>query len=257
MQDLIQHHLRRIAEKHGIRILYACETGSRGWGFASPDSDYDVRFFYAFPTERYLSVDEPKDTLMELFEDQGEILDFNGWELRKTLRHLRHSNATPFEWLQSPIVYRQEGDFRNELWTLAPPYFAPRATIHHYLGICHTSIKTGIADNQINIKKYFYILRPLLAAMWAADRQTIPPMEFEPLLSQIENQTDLMAAIRQLLKEKEQAVEGQAIPLVPVIQAFIASEMTRCREVSDTLEKKQVESDALDVFFRNILAARR
>jgi predicted nucleotidyltransferase len=256
MQDLIQHHLHRIAEKHGIRILYACETGSRGWGFASPDSDYDVRFIYAFPTERYLSVDEPKDTLTELFEDQGEILDFNGWELRKTLRHLRKSNATPFEWLQSPIVYQQEGDFRNELWHLAPLYFAPRATIHHYLGICHNSIKTGIADDHINIKKYFYILRPLLAAMWAADRQTIPPMQFEPLLSQIEPEKELMAAIRQLWKEKEQAVEGQMIPLVPVIQEFIAAEMAHCREVSETLDKKQVESGALDAFFQNILATR-
>lgn len=253
MQDLIRRHLLRIAEKHAIRILYACETGSRGWGFASPDSDYDVRFIYAFPAERYLSVDEPKDTLTELFEDQGEILDFNGWELRKTLRHLRKSNATPFEWLQSPIVYQQEGDFRNELWNLAPQYFAPRAAIHHYLGICHNSIKTGISDGYINIKKYFYILRPLLAAMWAADRQTIPPMEFEPLLTQIEHKPDLMTAIRKLLKEKEQAEEGQVIPLIPVIQAFIALEMARCREVSETLDKKQMGSDALDVFFRRML----
>ncbi|MFM9946494.1 MAG: DNA polymerase beta superfamily protein [Saprospiraceae bacterium] len=257
MQDLIRRHLRRIAEKHAIRILYACETGSRGWGFASPDSDYDVRFIYAFPAERYLSVDEPKDTLTELFEDQGEILDFNGWELRKTLRHLRKSNATPFEWLQSPIVYEQEGEFRNQLWNLAPQYFAPRATVHHYLGICHNSIKTGIADGHIKIKKYFYILRPLLAAMWAADRQTIPPMEFEPLLSQIEQNPELMAAIRQLLKEKEQAVEGQEIPLIPVIQAFIALEMERCRVVSETLDKKTVESGVLDVFFRETLAGRR
>ena len=89
--------------------------------------------------------------------------------------------------------------------------------------------------------------------MWAADRQTIPPMQFEPLLSQIEPEKELIAAIRQLWKEKEHAVEGQMILLIPVIQEFIAAEMARCREVSETLGKKTVESGALDAFFRNIL----
>ena len=253
MQQLINHHLRRIAQENNIRILYACETGSRGWGFASPDSDYDVRFIYVHPLDQYLSVDEPKTTLGSIFEDGGEVLDFNAWELRKTLHHLRKSNATPFEWLQSPILYQQEGRFREELWALAPDFFDARATVHHYLGICHNSIKTGIADGHINIKKYFYILRPLLAAKWAVERQTIPPMEFRPLLTQIAGNTALMTAIQQLWADKEKALEGQSIPLIPIIQEFIGAEMEHCQTAAADLKKTTNATTTLDLFFRKTL----
>ncbi|MEO6038464.1 MAG: nucleotidyltransferase domain-containing protein [Saprospiraceae bacterium] len=253
MQELINDHLHRIALEHQVRILYACETGSRGWGFASPDSDYDVRFIYAYPLDHYLSINEPETTLGSIFEDGGEVLDFNAWELRKTLHHLRKSNATPFEWLQSPIIYQQEGRFREELWSLAPNFFDPRATVHHYLGICHNSIKTGISGEHINIKKYFYILRPLLAAKWAVEQQTIPPMEFRPLLTQIAANTALMKAIQQLWTDKEKAPEGQYIPLIPIIQEFIAAEMEHCRTAAAGLEKMPGSSAALDLFFRKTL----
>jgi len=144
MQPLILHHLQRIEKEKGIRILYACETGSRGWGFASPDSDFDIRFIYVHPRDSYLSINNPQDTISSIFEDGGEVLDFNAWDLRKTLHHLRKSNATPCEWLQSPILYFQEENFREELWGMAQQFFNPQAAVHHYLGICHNSIKTGI-----------------------------------------------------------------------------------------------------------------
>lgn len=252
-QQKILNHLHRIAEERHIRLLYACETGSRGWGFASPDSDWDVRFVFAHPKDAYLSVNEPQDTITLMLEDQGDELDFNGWDLRKTLHHLRKSNATPFEWLQSPFVYLEEPGFREELWALSGQYFAPRSTVHHYLGICHNAIKTGIADGHIKIKKYFYILRPLLAAMWAADHRSVPPMEFGKLLPQIENRTLLMAAISHLLAEKEVAAEGKLIPLVPVIQEFIATEMERCRAVASELEGMQPDVAPLNSFFRKNL----
>ncbi len=253
MQTLILHHLHRIAQEKNIRILYACETGSRGWGFASPDSDYDIRFIYVHPRDQYLSISNPTDTITTIFEDGGEILDFNAWDLRKILHHLRKSNATPLEWLQSPIIYEQEGNFREELWTLAPQFFNPQSAVHHYLGICHNSIRSGITEGQIKIKKYFYILRPLLAAKWAAERQTIPPMEFKYLLTQIENDAPLMAAIHQLWAEKEKAVEGEVIPLVPIIQDFIAVEVEKCKSWTADGRKPAADSATLDVFFRKML----
>jgi len=251
--SLILHHLNRMAAAEGIRILYACETGSRGWGFASPDSDYDIRFIYAHPRDQYLSINHPKDTITTIFEDGGEVLDFNGWELRKTLHHFRKSNASPYEWLQSPFIYQQVDNFREELWAMAPPFFNPSATIHHYLGICNNTIKTGISGDRIKIKKYFYILRPLLAAIWAAEFQTIPPMEFRPLLSQISGKEHLVNAIHQLWGEKEKAAEGYMIPLVPVIQEFIETEMARCKLAAARLEKPAAKSDILDIFFRKML----
>ena len=253
MQELISHHLRRLEQEKSVKVLYACETGSRGCGFASPDSDFDIRFASVHPLDRYLSIHDPQDTITTIFEDGGEVLDFNGWDLRKTLHHLSKSNAAPFEWLQSPIVYGQEGNFRDALWTLAPQFFSPRAAVHHYLGICHNSIKTGISAGQIKIKKYFYILRPLLAAIWAADRQTIPPMEFLPLLTQVADNVPLMDAIHQLLAAKEKALEAQTIALVPMLQAFIGLEMERCKSLASDLEKTAVNADVLDEFFRKRL----
>ena len=253
MQELILHHLHRIAQEKGIRILFACETGSRGWGFASPDSDFDIRFIYVHPQDLYLSINNPQDTINTIFEDGGEILDFNAWDLRKTLHHLRKSNATPFEWLQSPMLYYQEGNFREVLWAMAPQFFNPQAAVNHYLGICHNSIKTGISDGHIKIKKYFYILRPLLAAMWARDKQSVPPMEFQHLLIQVEDNMPFMAAIRQLLAEKELAKEGEVTPLVPVIQDFIELEMVRCRLEQLDFDKPSTNGGLLDDFFRKML----
>lgn len=253
MTQKILAHLNSIAAERKVRLLYACETGSRGWGFASPDSDWDVRFIFAHPQDAYLSVNEPQDTITRMLDDEGDVLDFNGWDVRKTLHHLRKSNATPFEWLQSPIIYFETPGFRDELWAISHQYFAPRASVHHYLGICHNAIKTGITGNNIKIKKYFYILRPLLAAMWAADKHTVPPMEFEKLLPQIENRAALMAAIRQLLSEKEIAAEGHLIPLVPVIQEFITTEMDRCRAVASEMEGLQPDVEPLNLFFRKML----
>lgn len=253
MEKLIQHHLQRIAQEKDIHILYACETGSRGWGFASPDSDFDIRFIYVHPRDRYLSVNSPQDSINTIFEDGGEVLDFNAWDLRKTLHHLRKSNATPFEWLQSPITYHDEANFQAELWAMAPQFFNARSTVHHYLGICHNSIKTGITDGHIKIKKYFYILRPLLAAMWANDRQTVPPMEFRYLVEQVTDNEPFMKALHQLWAEKEQALEGHVIPLVPVIQDFIAREMERCRFETAETDKPHGDTALLDAFFREKL----
>jgi uncharacterized protein len=253
MHSLIQKHLQIFAAEHGIRILFACETGSRGWGFASPDSDFDIRFVFVHPKEKYLSLQAPLEQVSTIFEDGGEVLDFNAWELRKFLRLFGQSNATPFEWLQSPIIYGEEAGFKAGLWPFADRYFSPRAGIHHYLGICKSSMKAGIEGDTINIKKYFYILRPLLAASWAADKGTVPPMEFAPLLAQIESNRPVWDAVQLLLKQKEQTNEGERIPLVPVLQTFIDSEMARCLQASENYEKVHTDIGQLDPFFQQWL----
>jgi uncharacterized protein len=248
--QLIQQHLQRIAAENGFRILYATETGSRGWGFASPDSDFDIRFIFVYPREHYLRISEPQDQWNLIFEDGGEVLDFNAWELRKTLRLLRNSNASPFEWLQSPIQYHEVDDFRRQLWELAQPFHSPRAAVYHYLGICHNSLKTGIEGHQINIKKYFYVLRPLFAAMWAADRQSVPPMQFAPLLEQLNAGHPVRVRVEALWREKEQAKEGQMIDLIPELQTFIETEMERCKALAGTLPKTSADDASLDQFFK-------
>ena len=113
----IDVRLSAIEAEFGVRILYACESGSRGWGFASPDSDYDVRFIYVHPLAWYLQVHVQRDVIELPISDE---LDINGWELRKALGLLRKGNATLIEWLDSPIVYRADAVFlqamRNAAW---------------------------------------------------------------------------------------------------------------------------------------------
>jgi len=104
----IDARLTDIEARFGVRVLYACESGSRGWGFASPDSDYDVRFIYVHSLSWYLKVSAQRDVIEVPISDE---LDINGWELRKSLGLLKKGNATLIEWLDSPVVYRADADF--------------------------------------------------------------------------------------------------------------------------------------------------
>jgi predicted nucleotidyltransferase len=158
-----------------VRILYACESGSRAWGFPSPDSDYDVRFIYVHPPAWYLGLDEGPDTLNFPVDDE---LDLAGWELRKTLRLLRGSNAALFEWLQSPIVYHEAQGFRSQLAPLLPLAFNLKAGLHHYLGQLRRGVEEDLVGEEVRLKRLFYALRSALAARWIRARHTLPPMEF-------------------------------------------------------------------------------
>lgn len=178
MKEVIKKKLHQIEEEYGIKILYSCESGSRAWGFPSPDSDYDVRFIYTRQFEDYLTIHPKKDHLSFPINDE---LDIYGWDISKVLQLITKSNTTPFEWLQSPVIYREDKIFREELWQLCQSYFCPRSNIHHYLGVARGAMET-MQEEEIKIKKLFYVLRPLLAALWCAERDTIAPMSIFPLL---------------------------------------------------------------------------
>ncbi len=238
-----------IAKQHNLKLLYACESGSRGWGFPSPDSDYDVRFIYVRPLPFYLSVEERDDNLSFPVNDE---LDIYGWDIRKVLQLIRKSNTTPFEWLQSPVVYAGKPQFREELWTLCQQYFSPRANIHHYLGIA-TGALESMKENEIKIKKLFYVLRPLLSAMWCLDKGSIAPMTIGPLM------TLLPAVFRQqvadLITFKATAAESYVVQPDASLRSFITMQMSRCREASGDLPKMPFDLEPLDVFFRKTIGA--
>jgi predicted nucleotidyltransferase len=163
MTELIQQEITNIEQKNQVQVLYACESGSRAWGFASPDSDYDVRFIYMQPRENYLSIRERKDVI-ELPINQD--LDINGWDIRKALQLFLKSNGPLYEWLQSPIVYKEETGFAEELRRLMPDYFSLRAGCHHYYSMARNSFENDLQSDLVKLKKYFYSLRPALACMW-------------------------------------------------------------------------------------------
>ncbi len=202
--------LRDIERTQGVRVLLAVESGSRAWGFASPDSDFDVRFVYAHPRDWYLSVNEQRDVIEQMLPGD---LDVSGWELRKALRLFARCNLAFNEWLGSPIQYMRVPGFAEQMNALLPRYFNPIAGMHHYRRMARTALEENLRDDTIGIKKLFYVLRPLLACRWIANLQSQPPTEFARLVDcEWVSQAD-KAWIADMLSAKSRAVEAQVIPV--------------------------------------------
>lgn len=247
MKKIIQASLAELASEKDIRMLYACESGSRAWGFASPDSDYDVRFIYVKPIEKYLSLQFGSDSINRMLDHE---LDFAGWELRKLLSLLKKSNASPFEWLQSPVLYHEEGAFVAELKQLSKLYFSPRACAHHYYGIAHNSLKTGLVGDSFKLKKYFYVLRPMLCALWICTYKEVPPLIFEQLFPLLDKKPHVLKLIKELLIQKKAANETALFERDPVLDAFITDTMAFIQEATMDLPVQKGDVKHLDVFFR-------
>jgi len=247
MQNRIKQQLRDIEQQYQIKILYACESGSRAWGFPSPNSDYDVRFIYVHPRDKYLSIDEPATQLTFPINDE---LDFHGWDLKKTLQLIRKSNTTPFEWLQSPIIYQQNDVISASLWALCQHYFNARGNIYHYLGIAKSALQTGDGQ-QIGIKKLFYVLRPLLCAKWCLEKQQIAPMAIEPLMALLP--TELKDNINTLIEYKAGVEESYPITIEPMILNFIDHTASDINAKVQQIKEIRFDSQRLDAFFINLL----
>jgi len=141
MRERVLEELNRIERHHNVRILLAVESGSRAWGFASPDSDYDVRYIYAHDRDWYLSVFEHRDVIEEMLSDR---LDINGWDLRKSLRLFSKCNLALNEWLGSPIIYSEAPGFRDRFVKMIPRYFNSIGAMHHYRSMAdRTAISKG------------------------------------------------------------------------------------------------------------------
>ena len=222
MRERVLEELERLEQEHDVTVLYACESGSRAWGFASPDSDYDVRFVYVHQPDWYLRVDEPRDVLERPLTDE---LDLSGWELRKTLRLLRKSNPTLLEWLDSPLVYRSESAATEELRQLARDFYSPAAARAHYLSMAKKNFRGYLQGEEVRYKKYLYVLRPLLAVRWIDQGLGMPPMVFETLMEATLDDAAQRADVEELLAVKRQAVEAEYGPARPTLHRLIEEEL--------------------------------
>ena len=247
--------MRRIAAaeiEHNVKVLYAVESGSRAWGFASQNSDYDVRFIYAHKKDWYLSVDleDKRDVIEYPIVDE---IDINGWDIRKALKLFWKSNPAFIEWLQSPIVYIDDGYFAKSARELMPKIVSSHKGIYHYLHMARGNFREYLKKDVVPLKKYFYVLRPLLAIMWLEKYDTPAPIEFEVLRKLVADNKPLDDAISDLLIRKRASTEKEYAPAVPVINKFIASELTRLEDYSGKLKGKDVEFDSLNLLFKSIL----
>jgi predicted nucleotidyltransferase len=221
----IAARLSATASEEGVRILYAAESGSRAWGFPSPDSDYDVRFIYAHGRDWYVSLRERRDVIERELDER--LVDLAGWDIRKALRLLLKSNPALYEWLVSPIVY-VDGPLRAELKAAFEAHAASRALAFHYWSIARSQWKHEFEGKaEVRLKKYFYLVRPLLSLAWVAEHKSPPPMAIGALLEQSALPASARCAVKALLREKRAAPElGTRTPIAE-IDAWVAGELER------------------------------
>lgn len=238
--------LSQIEAERGVRVLFAVESGSRAWGFASPDSDYDVRFVYVHPVEHYLSIRDRRDVIEA--ELPGD-LDLAGWDLRKALSLLAKSNPSLHEWLSSPIVYRRDEAFMAEFVPLAGAWLSPEALLKHYMSMAKTNWNAYLQGETVARKKYLYVLRPVLAARWIERGLGAPPMLFSELRAATLDDPRVDAALDRLLADKAKNVEMSLAPRDEILHGFLGPEIERLRSLSLEPKKRPDEAE-LDAFFR-------
>lgn len=247
----IQAALDRIESEESVRVLYAVESGSRAWGFASTDSDWDVRFLYLRRPEWYLSVQRRRDVLE--YPLSPDALDVSGWDLRKALLLYASSNPPLFEWLGSPIVYREASSAAERLRHLAPRYFSRRSCMHHYLHMTEGTWRDGLRGDTVRHKKYFYALRPVLACRWIETHETMPPTEFARLVH-ASLPSHLAPSLDELLLRKRSGEEIASGPRVEDLSVFLESEIGRLRETLGAIDTRPApDMETLDALFRDLL----
>ena len=251
--------LEQIERQHDVRVLMACESGSRGWGFSSPDSDYDARFIYVHRQPWYLSVNErtgPGEAQRDVIElPIDDELDISGWDLRKALRLVSKSNPTLSEWLRSPIHYRGDAQAISELQAAVQQFHSPLGGWWHYFNMASANHRGYLKGERVRTKKYLYVLRPLLACQWIENEPTPPPMAFEDLLDRLLTEGNVRNAIDQLLATKRRSAEVADGPRIALISDYIDAELARRSNAPPLLTAGQGDANALDGLFRQMLIA--
>lgn len=249
MRQLIISKLKQIEKDYNVRVLLAVESGSRAWGFASPDSDYDVRFIYVRPEKEYLRLEAARDVIELPINDE---LDINGWDLQKTLRLLYRSNPTLFEWFSSPIVY-VETEFADRFREIMTDYFSTKKSLYHYISMAESNYREYLKVEMVKAKKYFYVLRPVLACRWVMDRKTPPPMLFSEL-AEAELPDALRLEVERLLDLKMNSPEVKEIPRINALNEYLDRTIAEIKGKIAEIEDSSNSWERLNTLFLNTIS---
>ncbi|CRK80728.1 nucleotidyltransferase domain-containing protein [Neobacillus massiliamazoniensis] len=251
MRERILEEICRIEDVYDVKVCFAVESGSRAWGLPSKDSDYDVRFIYLHRRDWYLSIDEKRDVIELPISD---LLDINGWDVRKALKLFRKSNPPLMEWLHSGIVYYKAFSLVDKMKAIQDNVFIPKSALYHYLHMATGNYRNYLQAEQVKIKKYFYVLRPILACNWIEKYNKVPPIIFQELVDDILPNGLLKKEILTLLERKINGEELNRESRIPVINEFVENEINRLQEYLKTIEvKKEDATPQLDLIFRQTL----
>ncbi|MGB1206231.1 MAG: nucleotidyltransferase domain-containing protein [Chitinophagales bacterium] len=248
----IEQYLKQLEQEKDIKILLACETGSRAWGFPSPDSDFDIRLIYVHRKKWYLSLSEGKDNINRMFENND--IDITGWELRKSLRLLKKSNAALLERIQSPILYRCEPDFLAEIKILAQNNYSRIATVHHYLSMARSFYDEIAKQDAFKLKKFFYTLRSAMVCKWIVEKEEMPPIEFQKVLNGLTLDENLRFRINELITLKATINEDYLHTGEKDLLDFIKSCIDSTIEKRLNLPASKGNIDELNTFFRKTIS---
>jgi predicted nucleotidyltransferase len=243
--------LARVERAHSVRVLLAVESGSRAWGFASRDSDYDVRFIYAHEPAWYLALDERRDVIEAPISDG---LDLSGWDVRKALKLLRNSNPSLHEWIKSPIVYRADAVFALLFGLLASEFHNEERSFRHYLSMARENHRAYLRGERVRLKKYLYVLRPLLACRWIERGLGAVPMRFDTLVDALVEDIGLRFHIAVLVARKRAGEELDEAQHIPPLDAFIEAELARLEALAPASPPAN-DPEKLNHFFREFCLA--
>ncbi|KAL6065378.1 Nucleotidyltransferase [Balamuthia mandrillaris] len=228
----VERQLSEVERQHDIKVIFAAESGSKSWGLASPDSDNDVRFIYIHTPRWYLSIQKGRKETLEI-KNKDTGIDLLGWDLPKALFLLRESNPGMLDWLRSPVVYRREQPFTDTAVSLAQKHFAELSLAFHYLNMArkHRRLYFEHDESQkevVTLKKYFYVLRPLLGVKWIMLNRkqelpkAMPPIAFDEVLANLEASIpqEVYQQIIVLAEKKRASAIGEG-PRIPILDTWI------------------------------------
>lgn len=247
MEQKIQEQLRQLEQKKDIKVLLACETGSRAWGFPSPDSDYDVRMIFAHRKDWYISLQDSRDTIELMLENRE--LDITGWDVRKSLRLLRKSNVALLERLQSPIVYQSDPGFVEDILPLAEACYAPVACMYHYLSMGKRFFEEMERLEEVKLKKLFYALRTAAACQWIMEQERMVPIVFQHVMEGVMN-ASMQAHVNELIALKATKSEQYMHPADQRVMSYIREQLNRAEQAAPNLRAGQADLEALNQLLR-------
>ncbi len=249
--DGIREILRKIESEYSLNVIYGLESGSRAWGFESQNSDYDVRFLYIRPVDWYLCIEKRSDVL-ELGTSCD--IDLSGWDLRKSLLFLRQSHPVLLEWLRSPVVYIEQSEVVQRMREIGEEFFAPRASVHHYIGWAERTLHRYFQPSDLAAKRYFYVMRPILCCRWIQTIGGQPPLRMQALLAAIEMPAEAKLAVGDLIDRKQAGYELDSVGRVPILDQYIFETIPQIKEFLITLPKPEYAPfEILNPLFHQVL----
>lgn len=246
----IKARLEELTAPHNVSVLHAVESGSRAWGFASEDSDYDVRFIYVHPVSWYLSVNERQDTIELLDGD----FDAGGWDLRKALRLMRKGNVSLLEWLGSPVIYKSDSAALSQLSALAVRAFLPESAAHHYLSMARKKVSQLNSGENRSLKAAFYGLRAALCARHIADEKTMAPVPFAPSADRYLS-PDEAERVNAWLRQKRAGKEKDQFNEHAEFASLVQTHLT-IAEAHVPRNPEKLSADMFDETFKHLLGAK-